>query len=244
MLWNTNVANPYLQAEAARKIMNNVTTVSNSFAVYLTVGYFEVTSETPMGPGLPNDVKLGKEFYREVPADLRHKFFCIVDRSQIGLDPQQFASNTFVHAGSPGTATAGSRPFFTTVETSAAPSGGAADTLFVSAASGNTTAVQVYSDGQVVNIVPGGPNAWLVVGTGATREIVNVTAVNFSPPPAPPAAPGPGIAILTITPLKFTHAIGECVSNIVPGNPGPQPGFDVANTAQYGGIIQHWSRVP
>ena len=52
------------------------------------------------------------------------------------------------------------------------------------------------------------------------------------------------VATLTVTPLKFTHAIGECVSNIVPGNPGPQPGFDVSNTAQYGAVVQHWSRVP
>jgi hypothetical protein len=50
-------------------------------------------------------------------------------------------------------------------------------------------------------------------------------------------------ATLTVTPLTRNHAVGECVSNIVPGNPGPQLGFDV-NFDRYKAVVPHWSRIP
>ncbi len=110
---SANVTHPYQQNEAARKIINNVTTVSHTFAVWVTVGYFEVVTETPVrpAPALPNIVQLGKEYYREAPADTRYKFFAIVDRSNVGLDPSyQVPSNRIAFAN------ATVRPFFTTVE--------------------------------------------------------------------------------------------------------------------------------
>ena len=76
---------PYQRIEAARKIMNNTTTVSNVFAVWVTVGYFEVT--TPVGTA-PEAEQWGKEYYFEVPGDMRQKMFAIVDRTQIGVRPE------------------------------------------------------------------------------------------------------------------------------------------------------------
>src|SRR4029078_7885281 len=52
-------ANPYLQTEAARKILNNTTPVSHTFAVYLTVGFFEVQYENDPAGAQANNPSLG-----------------------------------------------------------------------------------------------------------------------------------------------------------------------------------------
>ena len=115
-----NELHPYQQNEAARKIMNNLTTVSNSFAVWVTVAYFEAGPDIPAGPGLPNIVQVGREYYRETPADTRFKFFAVVDRSNVGLDPANYQAFLGGDATRPLHATA--RPFFTTVEPTSPPS--------------------------------------------------------------------------------------------------------------------------
>src|SRR5262249_55490516 len=89
---------PYLQSEAARKALNQLTTVSHTFGVWLTVGYFEVKFEQDQAGAhnnnptagynnwpdtVPSAGLLGKEVYKEVPGDLRQKFFAIVDRSNL-----------------------------------------------------------------------------------------------------------------------------------------------------------------
>ena len=63
---------------------------------------------------------------------------------------------------------------------------------------------------------------------------------------SPPRRPlPPPYATLTVArdALQRNHAVGECVSNIVPGNPGPQLGFDV-NFDRYKAVVPHWSRIP
>jgi hypothetical protein len=227
----TTGAHPYQQAEAARKILNNTTTVSHSFAVYATVGYFEVTNETPSGiAGAGTFTQLGREYYQSVPGDTRHKFFAIVDRSNIGLDPQQFAAGTIVHAGSSGSSAPNVPPFFTTVEANAAAG---TNSLQIYAPNG-----QVYVNGTPVQVTAGMP---LVIGTGANQEIVTTSFVTN----------GPNLNTITInavlspaagTKLQFNHYAGESVSNIVPGNPGPQPSFDVTQPP-YSYVVPHWSRV-
>jgi hypothetical protein len=57
-------------------------------------------------------------------------------------------------------------------------------------------------------------------------------------PPLPPSPPS----------LTFTknHAIGTCVSNIIPGNPGPNnniPALPMDPSAPYGMVIPHWSKL-
>ena len=74
-------AHDYFRGEAARKLMNNLSTVSNSFAVYVTVGFFEVrvdpatgnalTFPAPANSGLPAQYLLGRETYKEIHGDLR-----------------------------------------------------------------------------------------------------------------------------------------------------------------------------
>ncbi len=82
---NTLQTHPYLKNEMLNKIYNNLTTRSNTFAVWMTVGYFEVVN-----PGPFNDTNrpiLGQELGINEGTNVRHKFFAVVDRTKITTDP-------------------------------------------------------------------------------------------------------------------------------------------------------------
>ncbi|MBI3409448.1 MAG: hypothetical protein HY040_13990 [Planctomycetes bacterium] len=78
---------PYFVKEPLRKIFNNVTTRSNVFGVFLTVGFFDVT-EVASKDSAGNDVtiySLGKEIGKAEGRNVRHRMFSIVDRSELTL---------------------------------------------------------------------------------------------------------------------------------------------------------------
>jgi hypothetical protein len=79
-VFNVGGSHPYLQKELLRKIYASVTTRSNVFAVWTTVGYFEVDAST-------TPPRLGAEIGAAENRQVRHRMFSIVDRTQMQAWP-------------------------------------------------------------------------------------------------------------------------------------------------------------
>ena len=197
----------YVQAEPLRKMWQMTSTTSNTFTVIMTVGFFEVRGQVYDNVSGTNRVYLGKELFQNAPGDLRQKFVSVVDRSYIAQDA------TFP------TAQTAEKPWFTTLTEDVAPGA----TSFKVAA---TAAGLVFADGQTFSLT--GRNS-LRLGFGdnllnqADGEAVNMTGAL----PVTPFANGVVIVNLPVgSTVARYHPAGSPVSNVLLGNPGPQPGFD------------------
>lgn len=212
---------PYQRNELLAKIINNTTNRSNVFAMWLTVGFFEVVQDEANGvPVLP--VILGEELGRSENRHVRRRMFAIIDRTHLytptrsvesaslpGVSVQQIGTVSNVNA--------------TAATISLAATGGTA--VFDLAGAGMPEARfaldwQVHQ-GLVLQIGPTG---------GASTEYAAVA--NFNPTN--------GTCTVALT--NPNHTTNEPVFlRLVQGNPGPQPGFKVKqNTAlvPYMSIIQ------
>lgn len=82
---------PNVQMGAAQKYellgksLNHLTTRSNTFAVYATIGYFEVLNDGPYDAA--NRPILGKELGTDDGTVTRHKFFAVIDRTNLTVEP-------------------------------------------------------------------------------------------------------------------------------------------------------------
>ncbi len=83
-LFETGAAadHPYQRLELLTKIYDRLTVRSNAFAVWMTVGFFEVHTDQATG----RDV-LGTEIGKAQGLEVRHRFFFVLDRTRLAQDP-------------------------------------------------------------------------------------------------------------------------------------------------------------
>jgi len=194
---DTQQTHPYYQTQLLTKLYNNVTTRSNVFAVFLTVGFFQVTNPNSTPP------QLGPELGASEGKRIRHRMFAIVDRTNLAT----FATASMTPVTGPNAAT--NPPNFTGTQTIQLPvlpppltitgtGTGATAQLFVP--NPNTGVSGVIQAGTQLVIDPGNVN----------EETITVSAVT------PPSGTVPATLTANFT---LPHAAGALI--IQRGNPGP-----------------------
>ena len=160
---NPQTTHPYLQNELLTKIYKRLTTRSNVYAVFLTVGFFQVMPGVT-AVGQPNVPQLGPEIGRSEGRQVRHRMFAILDRTNLSVTTT--TSNTVIAAPVQGAATTA--------------------TVGVAATTGvnpNTGAAWTVQAGTQLVIEPGTANEETVTVTAATGT--SFTANFLLPHPNP-----------------------------------------------------------
>ncbi|MEZ6142275.1 MAG: hypothetical protein R3B84_17080 [Zavarzinella sp.] len=229
----------YAKYEMLQTIMNNFTTRSNTFAVWATVGYFEVENDGPYSDA--NRPRLGRELGIDDGSNVRHKFFSIVDRTRL----TRTTTNTSV--ASPSSANFSFEPVaFNGNPVLAAgpePDGPGTYTLAIPAMGLNGTSLYGEYDNQPWQLQIGSrvmvdyePQFGFIDGTFSTitgrnpkSETAVVQSVNYN------ATAGRGE--ITVQ-LNQTHHRGCSIiiqrvipagDEVIPGNPGPQKNFNYSS---------------
>lgn len=259
----TGANHPYLLNEPLQKAWNNLTPVSDSFLIVMTVGFFEVENAGPWG--VNNQPQLGKELFDKVPGDLRTQFAGVIDRSQLFTQIVQSDPTSGLALGTVNTVAAdpSSNPVprgvqtkmvndslvgSTTIDIEAIPPGGVRpDGVTV-----QNNQCAILGDGVVFTVTAG---SQIRVGYGdslaATTtpppgdgEWLTVTAVTQRQWPDQNLALQnvPGQVTLTVAPTTRAHAAGTPVGNVVFGNPGPQPGVRLSDL-QRRGVVPYFTRL-
>lgn len=244
---NLDRSHPYFRAEAARKLVNNVTTVSNTFAVWLTVGFFEVRTDPTTGQVLTRTMPdgtvrhlLGREAYKEAPSDLRVRYYVVVDRTASTVHPTVPTQPAL----DPNDASRLARPFFTALKTAPVKVTIASVDYYklyvdpeATNLSNNPRNMSFRSDGEVVNVYPGNQ---IYVGTGADQELVTVSGIDEEQVFGQTTGTMIRFILVPATSLTRAHGAGAVVTNARLGNPGPQTTFNPTGHP----VVPYFSRVP
>ena len=208
-----NSTHPYIQNELLQKIMGHLTTRSNVFAVWITTGFFEVENPFQSPP------RIGSE----VDTRMRHKFFGIIDRTNLTVDwtnPQVQGDRPIFFPFTPSNATETYLdPNNTTGVTIRVPNvlstqgvaPAAIFTLYDSVASGDQDFLTAGFAPPYTYDLRLGMN--VVIGSGDRREVCRVVGLN---------AMNHTITVLT----NQRHHAGDVVCTQRIGNPGYQGPID------------------
>jgi hypothetical protein len=79
--YNDTDRNPFFHYQGLQRLANLTTTRSNVYAVWITVGYFEVTPWGSVDDGHPDGMQLGREVGLDSGDIKRHRAFYMIDRS-------------------------------------------------------------------------------------------------------------------------------------------------------------------
>ncbi|WP_162656751.1 hypothetical protein [Tuwongella immobilis] len=257
--------NSYVRDEMLRKMQNNITTRSNTFAVWCTVGYFEVRGYNAQGrPCLGTEIS-------ELP---RNRFFAIVDRTNLSLAVVQTPAPAT--PGEPRVGmnrTPGPKPCFFKIEQMEIDPATTPDNRFatvvvpvseyqISGQPVNTPPTTVSIDqrsttpGLVVNRVEGvyDGQEWSVsvntpfyvmgLGNSVAGSIpadgTVIAPIQVYGPPVGAPAGAMGVAVFKV---RLANEVtvpnlspGDSFSNVPLGNPGPQKDFNVASPV-YSGVV-------
>jgi hypothetical protein len=233
---------PYMVNELLTKIAPHVTTRSNVFAVYLTVGFFEVMDDTSTPPKLGAEIQTTTNNSEVAKNFRRRRMFAIVDRTNLALDnsfdPQGGLDTTFRlrQAGVPPYHLASSvsipdpLPQFVDIPVPAATGLMNGNKVMMIQYEGNSFPIHSLQEG------PAATPLW--IDTGARQEQVYVES--FAPPAGSGQYPTMRIKPRSGSQLGYTmpHAAGFRISNVQLGNPGPQGPIDY-NSPQYRPVVPY-----
>jgi hypothetical protein len=210
---NPPSGHPYQQYELLTKIGTGFTLRSNTFAIWLTTGYFEVVDH-PVTK-LP---VLGEEIGRSTGTEVRHRFFAVVDRTQLVLAPGlTLQSNLTPGIGS------STQPQWVTLIPSNNLTGVGGLSGWITYNNGSGTQIPW-------SIVPG---SIIVINRGGSdEETVVVTAIDNSNPMAPKFQ-----AI-----FRRDHTLGfgnPPIGITIPGNPGPKPNWSPTDPME-NLVVPYW----
>jgi hypothetical protein len=223
----TQPTHAYQQNELLQKITNNLTTNSNVFAIWLTVGFFEVQDVDSAGNAIVPP-KIGSEIGRNQGQQIRHRMFAIVDRT--GLNLAQAVAPNGITSGNQ-TVQVNVNP----VNQLPAPNGGAPVPAILNTMVGNQVEIgpdPITGQSEVVTVtaVTCASNSFGVSAGTITANFKNTYSVNtpimFRGNPGPQPRSMSSLVTIPVASGGNTVQVAGTVSNIMLGDAitiGPDP---------------------